>query len=154
MYGAQEYREKVVSELPAHKRRNLALLPVDVILGTSYQIAFKLNPALEPPFFVARNDAGGSRQQERGFNQLKVGGPCDHMRSLLDFRDWRSCLSTYRFFADLRIQNRRSQSERNTITTAPSMVDQAFRSPRWMTGIRCRARSGTRAPPFLLLSQI
>ena len=72
----------------------------------SYQTAFKLNPALEPAFFVKWNEKRFcQRQQERGLKQRKVVGPCDNVRTILDFQDWRACLPQYAFFADPRIQN-------------------------------------------------
>ena len=49
MFGQQEHRENILSEIPREQPRTLGVLLVNVTDGTSYQIAFGLNTSAHAP---------------------------------------------------------------------------------------------------------
>ena len=101
LHGCHRYRETATSKLDANVRRNLCPIPGDIRFGVSYQIAFRMIPKPQSPFFVQWADGQAARIADRQFDHIQVLGPLDHCRFFLEAKDWEACLPAYRLFLDV-----------------------------------------------------
>ena len=69
-HGCHRYRETATSKLDADVRRNLCPLPGDIEYGVSYQTAFCLSTALQPPLFAEWFNGRVARIKERAFDHV------------------------------------------------------------------------------------
>ena len=124
MHGCHRFRESVVSKLDAARRRSLCPLPGDIRHGCSLQIAFNIQEDCVPPHFLVWADGHASRQKPRGFDQVEVLGPLAHQQFLMEPEDWKRHLSDYRFFRDVRSDQRQNEPVRvdNSYVLGPGGV--------------------------------